>query len=325
MSRIVALMPLLMSLAVPARAAPELPFRFQARDAGDYGVIGGAVATFGLLHLFAPPEGSGIGPAFDPKNPSAILDPQYRDKLGRGHLQEDVGETVPALWVGLAIPTVAGGLALDAAIPAWVGGAAAGRRVHDNAVGVLEATAVTLAAVEVLKFGFGRLRPDFQDRVRRHYCTGTADMQAGVDCSAGPYVPLDPNPATAQKIFDDGRRSFPSGHSSTSFALATYAALAIGGHWVWGDDAGDLSRPLGIAAQTALLAAATFVTASRIDDGRHHASDALTGAAIGFGVAQMAYWRRFDAQGRPRRASGGSFQTAGLGLSGSGIAVRVGW
>jgi membrane-associated phospholipid phosphatase len=324
MSRILALT-LLLVTAVPVRAAQDLPFRFQTRDVADYGVVGGAVATFGLLHLLTPPEGAGIGPSFDPKNPSAILAPQYRDKLGRVHLHEDIGEMVPALWVGLAIPAVAGGLALDAAMPAWVGGTAAGRRVHDNAVGVLEATAVTLAAVEVLKLGFGRLRPDFQDRVRRHYCTGTADMQASVDCTGGPYVPLDPNPKTAQKIFDDGRRSFPSGHSSTSFALATFAALAIGGHWVWGDDAGDLSWPVGIAAQTALVAAATFVTASRIDDGRHHTSDALTGAAIGFGVAQMAYWRRFDVQGRPRRATGAAYQSAGLSLTDNGIAVRVGW
>jgi membrane-associated phospholipid phosphatase len=264
----------------------------------DYGVIGAAAGGWFALTKAAPPGGSGIGPSFDPKNPSAILDSSLSDRIGKPHLLEVKGETVPTHTVAYAIAPVAGWLLLQEGLAAQRDGEPRGLRLHETGVGLAEALALNLLTTEVLKVSVGRLRPDFQDRVRRFYCQ-KADHQ-GVSCT-GSEVPLDDDPAKAQKLLDDGRKSFPSGHSSTSFALATYAALATGGRFVWGADATAGSRAAGIGAQLAALGLAGWVAWTRVDDGRHNVSDVLTGAAIGTVFANIAYWRRFDTEGSVRR------------------------
>jgi membrane-associated phospholipid phosphatase len=264
----------------------------------DYGVIGAAAGGWFALTQAAPPSGSGIGPSFDPKNPSAILDPSLADRIGKPHLLEIKGETVPTHTVAYAIAPVAGWLLLQEGLASPRGGEPRGLGLHETGVGLAEALALNLLTTEVLKVSVGRLRPDFQDRVRRFYCQ-KADHQ-GVSCT-GSEVPLDDDPVKAQKLLDDGRKSFPSGHSSTSFALATYAALATGGRFVWSADATAGSRAAGIGAQVAALGLAGWVAWTRVDDGRHNVSDVLTGAAIGTVFANIAYWRRFDTDGAVRR------------------------
>lgn len=65
--------------------------------------------------------------------------------------------------------------------------------------------------------------------------------------------------------------SFPSDHAAASVAIATVLALA--------------HRRLGLAA----LAAAALVCVARVYVGAHYPSDVLAGAAIGVGVAFIAY------------------------------------
>lgn len=264
-------------------------------DLIDYGIIAGSLGGFGAIHSLTPSAQSGIGPSFDPAHPVAILNPIYADKIGRKHLQEDVGETVPALYVGVAVPVVALWLGLQEGLAAG----ADARHVHDTLVGLVDGMTTTLLATEILKYEFGRLRPDFQDRVQRYYCT--TQQSAEIKC-AGNEVPLDADPVKADKIFADGRRSFPSGHSSTTAMLATYASLVTGGHMVWGERATSSSRIAGIALQAAVFGAASFVWWSRVDDGRHNPTDVLGGATIGVVMANLAYWRRFDTEGRARRS-----------------------
>lgn len=286
--------------SAPAVVAPEAGW-WTKGDLVDYGIIAAATGLYFGVHAMEPPTGSGIGPDFDPTNPAAILAATYSDRLGRRHLDEGTGETVSTARVGFAIPVVAAWLVLQEGLPGWIGGKpGTARRVHDTAVGLTEAVALTLAGTEVLKYGFGRLRPDFQDRVRRHYCN-LGDTQ-GVDCAGFTGAPLAAESEKADKLLADGRRSFPSGHASTSFALATYASLVTGGHFVWGEGATPTSRAVGVLVQTTAMATAVFVAGSRVDDGRHHNSDAWTGAAIGFGLANLAYWRRFGVDGQPLRA-----------------------
>lgn len=286
--------------ATQATLPPTPTDWWQTRDLVDYGVIAGAMGGYLALHSLSPSEG-GIGPRFDPAHPAQILDPKYSKDIGRKHLTEGAGETVPTLWVGLAIPVVGVWLGLQEGLPGPAGPRKA-RHLHDTLVGLGEDLALTLLGTEALKFGFGRLRPDFQDRVQRHYCSLPDHL--GVTCT-GQEVPLDPDPAKAQKIFDDGRRSFPSGHASTSFSLAVYASLVTGGHFVWGEGATGNHRLAGIALQTVALGTASFVAWSRVDDGRHNVSDVLTGAALGTVIANLSYWRRFDSTGQSRRQKPG--------------------
>lgn len=287
----------------------------------DYGLIAGGATTLGLLAGRAPPKGSGIGPSFDPAAPAGILDARLADRIGRKFLLENTGEAVPAKWVGYAIAPVAGWVLLQEALGPERSGDPRALRVHEAGVGLLETIALSLTLTEILKVSVGRLRPDFQDRVRRFYCN-QPDHQ-GVACT-GAETPLDPDPAKWQGLLDDGRKSFPSGHSSTSFALATYAALATGGRWVWSPEATTSSRLGGMGAQAAVLAAATYVAWSRVDDGRHNLSDVLTGAAIGTAMANIAYWRRFDTSGGARRAPGPAVN-ADFGSGGGALSLTLAW
>ncbi|MBM4345588.1 MAG: phosphatase PAP2 family protein [Deltaproteobacteria bacterium] len=267
----------------------------------DYGLVAAGTGTFLAMARSAPPAGSGIGPSFDKDNPSKILDPTYSDRLGRSHVAEDKGERVPALWVGMAIVPAAGWVLAQEGLGRWKSGDQRALRIHESGVGLAETLALTLMTNEVLKQTVGRLRPDFQDRVRRHYCAQPDSK--GVACTGTEGGPLHDDPAKAQRIFDDGRKSFPSGHAATSFALATYAALATGGRWVWGDEATANSRAIGLGAQAAAMGLASYVAWSRVRDGRHNPSDVLTGATIGAVFANLAYWRRFDTHGETRRGS----------------------
>lgn len=307
--------------ALPAAAAPpEQNGWWRSSDLIDYGIIAGSLGVFEGLHLATPLESAGIGPRFDPQHPASILDPVYSDRIGRKYLVEDKQETVPALWVGLAIPVVAGWLALQEGLPANRDA----RHLHDTLVGFGEAMSLTLMTTEVLKFSFGRLRPDFQDRVRRYYCN--RPDHADVDCAGLNEGPLSEDPSKIEKIWADSRRSFPSGHASTSFALATYAALVTGGHFVWGKEATDTTRAWGIPLQAAVLSLAAFVAWSRVNDGRHNLSDVLTGAALGTAMANLAYWRRFDTAGHSRNSdfAGTAMSLTGgpAGATGVGLLVR---
>lgn len=78
---------------------------------------------------------------------------------------------------------------------------------------------------------------------------------------------------------DGTHYSFPSGHSSTSFATATV-----------------LQRNFGWKAGVPAYAAATYVAASRIQDRRHFLSDVVFGAAIGIAAGRTVTIGRGDHQ-----------------------------
>lgn len=98
-----------------------------------------------------------------------------------------------------------------------------------------------------------------------------------------------------------GRRSFWSGHAAFSFAALTYAALYVGGRMVWGRSATPLTRVIGLFAQGAAMAAAGFITGSRVSDGVHHVDDVLVGSAVGITLTLVSYWLHFDGSGEVRR------------------------
>jgi membrane-associated phospholipid phosphatase len=73
--------------------------------------------------------------------------------------------------------------------------------------------------------------------------------------------------------------SFPSGHSSVSFATATV-----------------LHRHFGWKVGAPAYAFATYVAASRVQDRRHFLSDVAFGAALGIAVGRTVTIGRGDAQ-----------------------------
>lgn len=92
-----------------------------------------------------------------------------------------------------------------------------------------------------------------------------------------PYqdVPSDPN----QWEFYGGKmkyRSFPSGHTITAFSIATIIATEYSDKWY---------------VPVICYALASTVAYSRMNDNKHWASDVFMGAALGFSISKMIYYR----------------------------------
>ncbi|MCO4764480.1 MAG: phosphatase PAP2 family protein [Myxococcales bacterium] len=287
----------------------------------DYGLIGLGGAAY-LIRNMEPSTSAMFGPVYDPNNPAAILDSKYSDRIGRTHLEEGDGETVSTRQATILV--AAGGLYLgvEQAIGLLGDDKDRYRMFHETFVGYLETVALAMGSTALIKNFVGRLRPDFQDRVRRWHCA-KGELDASM-CPAG-IAPLSSDAHENEKIWFDGRRSFLSGHSVSAMNFSTYLSLSIGGQYVWGDRATPTSRTFGLAAQALLLSTGVFVAASRVDDGRHHFGDVMTGSIFGLAVANFSYWRRFGIDGRPRNRKGvGDTQvTLEPGPGDAGLAVMV--
>ncbi|XP_072943209.1 phospholipid phosphatase 5 [Epargyreus clarus] len=128
---------------------------------------------------------------------------------------------------------------------------------------------------DAMKLIVGRPRPDF---FYRCFPDGieTADLQCTGD---------------TMDIME-GRKSFPSGHSSLSFC-----SLGVAATWLCGR-LGALSRRRGsgprVLACLAPLALAGCIALSRSCDYHHHWQDILVGSALGFSVAVLCYQQYYN-------------------------------
>ncbi|KAJ7224159.1 lipid phosphate phosphatase 1 [Mycena pura] len=172
--------------------------------------------------------------------------------------------------------------------------------LHHGILALLAGRGLTRLFTTVLKNKVGRLRPDFLARCKwddiKKHCNGKkADIL-------------------------DGRRSFPSGHSSAVFAGMTFLSFWLAGQtaaWCFHTPlpaASLRSSRLGRFTLTLLpLWWAMFVAVTRLEDYRHHKEDVIAGGLIGFlcaVVCYLAFWpspftaRSFTsyAYGQPRLA-----------------------
>ncbi|BGO96436.1 Lipid phosphate phosphatase 1 [Rhodotorula toruloides] len=148
--------------------------------------------------------------------------------------------------------------------------------VHHGILGLSASRAFMRMIVECIKNRVGRLRPDFFSRCQwdavAHACTG----------------PL--------ALVKDGRRSFPSGHSSTAwqglFFLSLYLAGKNGAYAFAAPfpRSGPLqSRLLRLTIVLAPLFVAGYIVITRLEDHYHHPTDVLTGSFIGASTAFFTY------------------------------------
>ena len=91
-----------------------------------------------------------------------------------------------------------------------------------------------------------------------------------------------------------GFRSFPSGHSSSSFAGLFYLSLYLAGKLHVLDQRGEVWRTVIVLIPTL---AASCIAISRIMDARHHPFDVLFGSAMGILVAWSSYRQYFPPVG----------------------------
>ena len=220
----------------------------------------------------------------------AAVRPAFADQPAVAQTDSSSGELSPSyLWDGGAIPflwaPLAGRLLLDAygrpretplvfdpaeggaeqtdwEVPGWsisaFGGAAAAGMIAGgdrsrfyHVKGMAEALSTGVLVTGLIKVTFGRHRPDWSDDVNT----------------------------------ESSRRSFPSGHATQAFAVATYSILYLNDHVFDGDDRLWLrGATYGVIA----LSAAGFA-GERVYHNRHHVSDVAVGGALGTLTSTLFY------------------------------------
>jgi membrane-associated phospholipid phosphatase len=164
-------------------------------------------------------------------------------------------------------------------IPSWgmtaLGAAVAGSYVLGDdsarwyhAKGLAEAMATSALVVSAVKPVFGRHRPDW----------------------------------TAATAGSDESESFPSGHATKAFSIATYSALYLHGH-VWRDEPLTATHALAYAG---IFAGALAVDAERVDHDRHFVSDVVAGSLLGAATSTLIY-RYQDARASGHRTHDWAF------------------
>ncbi|KAJ7582858.1 phosphatidic acid phosphatase type 2/haloperoxidase [Mycena floridula] len=152
---------------------------------------------------------------------------------------------------------------------------------HNSTLGLILALALTGSITQFTKITVGRPRPDVIDRCQPPL--GSVDPIFGLSnytiCTQ-----------TNMAMLNDGFRSFPSGHSSLSFAGLGFMAYYLAGKLHLFDDRGHAGK-----AWIALtpFAGAALVAISRTMDYRHHWQDVLVGAILGTTMSYFAYRQYF--------------------------------
>ena len=86
------------------------------------------------------------------------------------------------------------------------------------------------------------------------------------------------------------RRSFPSGHATQAFAIATYTGLYLRQH-VFDKYRGNRTLPWWeVAAYGGLALGATALAGERVFHNRHHLSDVVIGGLLGTTSSALFYW-----------------------------------
>eukprot|EP01054_Gregarina_sp_Poly1_P000786 Gregarina_sp_Poly_1__785@NODE_1189_length_4822_cov_141_095689_g818_i0_p2_GENE_NODE_1189_length_4822_cov_141_095689_g818_i0NODE_1189_length_4822_cov_141_095689_g818_i0_p2_ORF_typecomplete_len354_score15_96PAP2/PF01569_21/2_2e02PAP2/PF01569_21/1_9e25PAP2_3/PF14378_6/1_5e05DUF202/PF02656_15/17DUF202/PF02656_15/0_56CD34_antigen/PF06365_12/0_62CD34_antigen/PF06365_12/1_2e03YfhO/PF09586_10/1_2e02YfhO/PF09586_10/0_26FUSC/PF04632_12/3_5e03FUSC/PF04632_12/0_07_NODE_1189_length_4822_cov_141_095689_g818_i0 len=152
------------------------------------------------------------------------------------------------------------------------------------------AASLNFMSVTMIKKMYGRLRPDFLSR-----CYGHSEPSVWMvandfkDWSEVPDVPecndLAGSFNLSSRALEDGRMSFPSGHTSFSYSLVGFAAL-------WAYSKLCLLSNWGswrIAIPFLLMMIPTAIAVSRTSDYRHHSSDIVGGMFLGIGIATLCF------------------------------------
>ncbi|KAJ2780676.1 hypothetical protein H4R18_003317 [Coemansia javaensis] len=155
------------------------------------------------------------------------------------------------------------------------------RSFHDmnsGFLGLCIALVLNMMITNTIKNLAGRLRPDFIARC-------DLDPAQAHEPAVG-LLTVAVCRQTDLKLLRDGMRSFPSGHTSFSFAGLGYLSLWLAGHAHIGDRRGHAYKSFMVMVP---LLAAALIAVSRTKDYRHHWQDVLAGTILGLSMAAFGY------------------------------------
>ncbi|XP_004135078.1 lipid phosphate phosphatase 2 isoform X2 [Cucumis sativus] len=152
--------------------------------------------------------------------------------------------------------------------------------LHHAILGLLFAVLISGVMTDAIKDGVGRPRPDFYWRCFPDG-KGVFDRNTtGVLCTGD------------KNVIKEGYKSFPSGHTSWSFAGLGFLAWYLSGKIRAFDQRGHVAK-LCIVFLPLLIAA--LVGISRVDDYWHHWQDVFAGGLLGLTIASFCYLQFFPA------------------------------
>ncbi|KAL6507517.1 putative lipid phosphate phosphatase 3, chloroplastic [Orobanche gracilis] len=142
---------------------------------------------------------------------------------------------------------------------------------------ILYSVLITVVLTDAIKDAVGRPRPDF---FWRCFPDGkdVYDQWGNVVCHGDLYV------------IREGHKSFPSGHTSWSFAGLGFLSLYLSGKIKVFDRKGHAAK---LCVVLLPLLVAALVAISRVDDYRHHWQDVFAGGLLGLGMAAVCYLQFF--------------------------------
>jgi len=151
-------------------------------------------------------------------------------------------------------------------------------KAHVTILGLVTSILLTSFLTEVVKNAVGRPRPDLLARCSPKSSTPKNELVSVAVCTE-----------TIHHLLQDGWRSFPSGHSSFSFAGLGWLSIFFA------------SQTHTLQPHTSLLATllciapllgAAMIAISRLEDYRHDVEDVIVGGLLGMTVAYFT-WRRY--------------------------------
>jgi diacylglycerol diphosphate phosphatase / phosphatidate phosphatase len=149
-------------------------------------------------------------------------------------------------------------------------------RYHAVAIlGLLLGVTVTYVLTSVLKVSMGKLRPDFKERCKPREIPGGNNFGKILECTGD------------KAIITEGRKSFPSGHTSTSFAGFGYSSLYIAYQLRLFTQQSYVLKSIFFVLPWII---ATMIASTRVFDNKHHYSDVIGGMLIGVLFAFVSFF-----------------------------------
>lgn len=171
--------------------------------------------------------------------------------------------------------------------------------------------AYTVAGLSGATFLLGEVTKD--DHLKE---TGWLSLQAMAHSQAAVFA-IKQLTNRARPVSGDGRggfwsggNSFPSGHATTSFALATVFAYEYRDH---------------LAVPITAYTLASAVAASRLSARRHWVSDIVVGGSMGFLIGRFVYKRHHDPTLPGSRVNPSSRMMPEFGFGSGGVALAWRW